>query len=454
VPNQNSLDQRMNIKTIVWPIFVESLLRMSMMTIDVFMLARYSDDAVAAVGLTGHFIFFLVITYMIVSSGSAILIGQHLGAKNTSEATAFAQAGHFLAILASIAVGALFFFGSSTVVGLYNLDAAVENYAIQYLSIVGTISIGMSISIMLSTILRANGYSKSPMVIQFIAGSINVVGNYIALFAPFGIPETGVVGVAIATVCSQLFAAAACLWVIKWHRIAFSIRKSLHFDGPRLKAILRLGLPNGGEGLSYNLAQITIMFFVAQLGTAALAAAAIGQTLSRLIFVFSMSVGGGSQILASYMIGQNRQAELKRNVHYYWIIGVAVSLAIAILMALFREQLAAFFSSDPETQTKIAIILAVAIFLEPGRAINLIVIATLKGTGDVVFPVKVGILSMWGVGVLLAWVFGVHWAFGIAGIWIAVGLDEWTRGIIMIFRWQGEHWTKKQIVKQKTVEES
>jgi len=65
---QHTIAGRMNIRTLVWPIFVKQLMRMSLMSIDVFMLAQFSDNAVAAVGLTAHFIFFLMLSYSIVSS--------------------------------------------------------------------------------------------------------------------------------------------------------------------------------------------------------------------------------------------------------------------------------------------------------------------------------------------------------------------------------------------------
>lgn len=436
----NTLQDRMNIRTIVWPIFLEHLVRMSLMTVDVLMLARYSEAAVAAVGLTGHMIFFMVLTYMMVSSGSAVLIGQNLGADKKHEAAAYSQAGFNLSLILAALVGALFYFGTHFFVSLFQLEAQVAFYSEQYLLIVGTLSVGLSISIMLSTILRAYGHSKAPMVIQLISGVINVIGNYLALFPPFGLPETGVVGVALATVFSQVFSAIACWVVIKRNNIELTLRNIATWDTERLKGILKLGVPNAGEGLSYNFAQIVIMYFVAQLGTAALAAAAIAQTLSRFMFVFAMSIGNGAQILSSYFVGQGRASELKRRVHKYWLAGLVVSFSVAAFMAIFKNPIAGYFSVDAETQLLIGILLIASLVLEPARAINLIVIQALKGAGDVIFTVKLGIICMWGLGVLGAYVFGIHWAFGLMGIWLGVALDEWIRGIIMIVRWQREKW--------------
>lgn len=441
-----SLHSRMNIRTIVWPIFVEQLMRMGLLTLDIFMLAQFSDDAVAAVGLTGHFIFFLIVSYMIVSSGSAILIGQHLGADSSLQAQQYAESGVLLALVLSIIIGVLFPIMSPAFIGIYQLDPAVEIFAIQYAAIIGGLSVGFSMSIMFATILRAHGFSKSPMVIQLLAGFINLVGNYIALFPPWGLPQTGLPGVAFATVISQFISAVLCWYVIKLHRIPLSFRQIFRPDFPKLKQILTLGLPNAGETLSYNLAQITIMYFIAQLGTAALAAVAIAQTLSRIIFVFAMAVGNGAQILSSYFIGQGRTQELKRNVHRYWLVGLGVSVIVTVAMIITRESISHLFSEDTLIQNLIGYLIIASLFLESGRAINLIVISALKGAGDVIFPVKVGIVSMWGIGVFLAYLFGLKWGFGVVGVWIAVGLDEWIRGIIMIVRWQNERWLGKSQV--------
>ena len=45
-----------------------------------------------------------------------------------------------------------------------------------------------------------------------------------------------------------------------------------------------------------------------------------------------------------------------------------------------------------------------------------------------------GVVSMWGVAVPLAWWLGVHLGIGLAGIWIAFAVDEWVRGLLMMLR--------------------
>ncbi len=49
----------------------------------------------------------------------------------------------------------------------------------------------------------------------------------------------------------------------------------------------------------------------------------------------------------------------------------------------------------------------------------MIVISSLRATGDVGFPIQMAVLSMWCVWVPLAWLLGLKLGLGLAGIWIA-----------------------------------
>ncbi|MGR5470209.1 MATE family efflux transporter, partial [Vibrio astriarenae] len=104
--------------------------------------------------------------------------------------------GVFLSVLAVI--GAVFF------LPYYGLEAQVAQYAREYLLISGAMTFNVTMGIVFTTILRSHGYSRSPMVVNLISGVFNIIGNYIALYQPFGLPVYGVEGVAVATVVSQV----------------------------------------------------------------------------------------------------------------------------------------------------------------------------------------------------------------------------------------------------------
>ena len=52
---------------------------------------------------------------------------------------------------------------------------------------------------------------------------------------------------------------------------------------------------------------------------------------------------------------------------------------------------------------------------------------------------------MWFIALPLAWLFGLHFAYGLVGIWVATSLDECMRGFIALKRWQTGKWRTKGV---------
>lgn len=438
----NSIDKRMNIVALTWPLFVEILLRTALNTSDVFMLSGYSDKAVSAVGVISQLSFFLIIVSSMVSSGTGILIAQYNGSNRHQESAYVGVASIALSALVGISLSLFAVIGAYYFLPLYGLEAQVEQYAEEYLVISGAMTFNITLGIVLTTILRSNGYSRSPMVINLISGVINIVGNYIALYQPFGLPVYGVEGVAIATVFSQVIGTLILAIVVMRSDISLPFGQFRQIPKIIYSRIVKIGVMNAGEVLSYNMAQICITFFIVQMGTASLAAFTYAQNIARLSFAFALALGQGSQIQAGYYIGRGWIDSILKLVQRYFVIGFVVSTIVTIAIYLLRDSIIPLFTTDAKIAALTASLIAGSIILEAGRVFNLIFISALKAAGDIKFPVQMGILSMWGLGVAMSYLFGVHWGFGVFGAWMAIALDEWFRGLIMARRWRSKIWTR------------
>lgn len=443
MPNPtSSIDKRMSIVALTWPLFVEILLRTALNTSDVFMLSGYSDKAVSAVGVISQLSFFLIIVSSMVSSGTGILIAQYNGANRHQDSAYVGVASIALSFVVGLALSVIALIGAYQFLPLYGWEAQVEQYAHEYLVISGALTFNVTMGIVLTTILRSNGYSRSPMVVNLISGVINIVGNYIALYQPFGLPVYGVEGVAIATVISQVIGTLILCVVVKRSDIALPFAEFGQIPKLIYSRIVKIGVMNAGEVLSYNMAQICITFFIVQMGTASLAAFTYAQNIARLSFAFALALGQGSQIQAGYYIGRGWIDSILQLVQKYFVIGFIVSTIVTVSIYLLRDSIIAILTTQPEIAALTASLIAGSIILEAGRVFNLIFISALKAAGDIQFPVKMGILSMWGWGVGMSYLFGVHWGAGVLGAWMAIALDEWFRGLIMAHRWRSKVWTR------------
>ena len=108
------------------------------------------------------------------------------------------------------------------------------------------------------------------------------------------------------------------------------------------------------------------------------------------------------------------------------------------------------FTSDPTVIELGAAVLLINVALELGRATNLVLIACLRGAGDVYFPTACAIFSNWAISVLGSFLLAVVAGWGLYGLWAALAADELFRGALMTLRWRSGKWKTKRIVKEDT----
>jgi putative MATE family efflux protein len=458
---EKSIARRMSIIPITLPILAENGLRFLFSFVDMFMLSglviggtSYGDDAVAAVGLCGTFVFFINIMFRMINSGSGIVIGQYNGARNPAKAlravmtsVVFSAA---VGVLLSIALAGL----ARPIISIYRLNEIRNTFAGDYLTVYGAFCLTIGMNTGFATILRAYGYSKEPMIINVFANILNIFGNYCFIYGAFGLPQWGVPGVAASTVFAQGLAAVAMVVLIMRKKdIAFSLKKFVLVKWESLREILRIGIPYAAEHLSYNLAMMVMQFMVSTMDFGLpkalqvnLPAYTYAFLVSRFIAHITLSTGQGTQIITSFLVGAGRKEEAYRKVIRYFLVALAMAALLAVTGSFFRHTILGIFPMEAGVFALASSLVLMCIALETGRTWNLVIISGLKGAGDVRFPVQMGVFSMWLIGVGGAAFFAFVLTMGVFGVWLGIALDEWTRGVIMFLRWRSKIWQTKNII--------
>lgn len=442
------MNKKLTTFTLTLPIFMETLLRTLLTNADTFMLSRYSDKAVAAVGMIQQYVIFILVIYLMAATGASILISQYLGAKKSDDASKVCQGALLYNGVLALVLSVVLYLCSGLIVSSLNLEQEVANYALSYLKIYVTFSIFQSFSLVLAAVVRSYGYSSIPMMVNIGANIINLIGNYLFIFGAFGFPKLGVTGVAISTVFSQFLGAVALLIItIRIKEINLLVKHKLSVMKPVIKKILKIGVPSAGEFLSYNTAQITILYAVTALGTASLASYTYTMNITRLSFMLALSLGNATQIQVGHYVG----AKDKNGAYNICIKnlkwGILTSFIFASLFALLRFPIISLLTDDPEITSITSNLLLLAVIHEIARPVNMIVIAALRGAGDVRYPVFTGIIMQWSISVTLAFLLGIHLGYAMAGIWFARLFEEWARGLVIFRRWRSRRWESKALVK-------
>lgn len=435
--------KKLKLYSLAWPIFVETALFMLLGFIDVYILSRYDDLAASSVNTANQAVSIVTIVFTVISSASAVMISQYLGAKKEQSASRIAALSITLHLIFGVIISVMFLIFNRPILIFIGAENKILDFACQYLSIVGGVIFLQALMTSMSVIIRNHGMTKVSMFVTVGMNFLNTVLDIIL------VPKMGVAGVAIATSISRVIGTIV-LAVVLFKRVEkLSIFKLIKpFPVNDLKDIFKIGVPSAFETFLYNLSQLVITSIVLNfLSDNELITKTYVQNITMFFYIFALSIGQASQIITGHLVGAGEYDKAYRQGLRSYSYAFIISAAACAIGIILRYQLIGIFTGNAEVVESGANILLLNAFLEAGRTTNLIIIACLRGSGDVYFPTACAVFSNWTLSVGGSYLLAVVCGMGIYGLWIALAADECFRGILMLLRWKSGKWRNKSIVK-------
>ena len=445
---QNTTDvKNMSLFKLGWPIFIQSLLSMCLGYIDTLMISRYSDTAVGGIGNANQITGFLTLAFSIISTATAVITAQYLGAKIRNKINTIYSVSMAFNLVLSLLISLIILIFNRPILKMMNVQKIMFEDASSYMVIVGGFIFLEAVFDIYSQIFRSNGKTKIGMVISIVMNLTNITGNYMFLYGPLKFLHLGVKGVALSTTISRVVAVIiAIIYFKKNIDGSISIKYLIPFDFEIFKKLLLVGLPSAGENISYNVAQIILLMFINSLSAVAVNTRIYANILSSFAYLFSISSAMATSIIVGHLVGGKEYDNAYTKVLNTLKKAMVLSIIIAIINYIISPFTFGLFTDNSQVVSLGHKIMFICIFLEIGRCTNLVVINSMRAAGDIKFPTFLGMASMWGVSVLFSYILGIAFHGGIIGIWIAMAMDELLRGIIVIIRWIKGTWRDKRVV--------
>ncbi|MDD3221377.1 MAG: MATE family efflux transporter [Clostridia bacterium] len=426
------------------PIFIELLLQLLVGNIDQIMVSHYSQESVAAIVNGNQIMNIIIITINMLCMATTVVLTQCLGAKDRYKSNQ-------LSLISMLVVGSVSLFASAISVFLcrpifqmMNIDGAILDETCMYLMIVGGFSLVQGMYLNFAAVLRSHTRLKEVMVVSIIMNVLNIVGNIILINGLFGFPRLGVVGAAISTVISKTI--GLILIYIAFRRytdIELKIKYLKEGSKEMLFKLLKIGIPSGAENFSYNLSQICILSIINPYGAMVTATKGYCSLLANFAYVYAIAISEAVQIVIGYLLGSGKIKEVEKKVWWTLKVSTAVCVGMMFIIWLFSNPILGIFTNQPEMLALGKQILFIDIFLEIGRAVNILMTKSLISVGEIKVPICVGISFHWAVALFLSYILGGVFHLGLQGIWVAMMIDECSRGIIYFFRFRTNKWKKK-----------
>lgn len=430
--------KKLTLWALAWPIFIELFLQFLLGAADTLMVSRISDDAVAVVGFSNQLFTAVTTLFVTVASGAGILIAQKLGARKSEDARTIGIMSLTVSFGIGLALSVLLYLFPRPISSWLQLPDELLPLAETYVSIVGGGMVLVALMSALSTAIRNTGNTKGPMYVAIGMNVVHVVLNYAFIFGELGFPKWGLMGVAISTVTCRLLAVLVLLFMFL-HAFArpIRLRDLRQFDRGLFGEIIRIGWPLGINMSCWVFSQLAIYAYIAMIGAAELAARTYMNTLESFCFMLGYSIALALQIQIAHLFGAGRTQEAYRTTYRALGIGLSIVIVNAVVIYAIGKPVLGLFTNDEAIIAFGVALLGYNILLQPGKMLNMAIGNSLNAVGDTRFTmwISLGSLSIVASGVSYWLAIGLGW--GLAGIYVAMILDEYIRGALALIRWMG-----------------
>lgn len=444
------IDEKTPLLLLAGPMFLELFLNVMVNNVDTLMLSHYDEYAVGAVGNANTIMFMMNILFNIIATATSVVVAQYLGAKRYDKMNMI----YTLAVIVNLVVGVVlsgaFCAANPLIMNFLHVSDEMRPYAMIYIYIVGGGGFLMAVFNVMLQILRCNGYPKVGMYVTLAINVINIGGNYLFLYGPLKFLNMGVAGVAISTVVARTIAVIAVFVFFFVKKIGkISLRYMKPFPGKLLGKMVKIGLPTAGENLTYNLYQTTLLSFINLMGNDSVNARSYCNTLISFAIIFSNACAMSTQIITGHLVGAGKEDAAYKRVFKTLRISMPITIALTLINAMLCRYTLLLFTDNENIIALGQMIMIADIFVEIGRCLNMTFVCSLKAAGAYIFPLLMGLLCNWGLGLTTGYLVGVLAGMGVAGIFVGTATDECIRGLIVMYYWYKKKWYGKSVVEKR-----
>ena len=374
-----------------WPLLLTSTLQQIYNFVDMYIVGRgLGDNAFASVGNMGS-LFFLIVGFSLgLSNGFGVLIAQSFGAKKYDDMRHRIAGTIELAALMSVVLTIASELFLPFALKLLNTDAVLmKNCLIYGYIIFGGLTASISYNIS-SSILRALGDSKTPLVAIFVSSVTNLILDYCFIF----IFKTGVEGAAIATVLSQIISTIVCvirlrqIEIVRLSRSDFKNERSIYTD------LFRNGLPMAFMNSITAIGCMVVQHFINRYGVDYTTAYSACCKYLNLFMNPAATAGNAMSAYTSQNYGARKFDRIRDGLRICLSISFVTYIILGSLMTFFPEPLIRLLiKGDASVSLACEFMPICGIFI---IAVDCLFVVRngVQGMGDPVLPMWSGVIEM------------------------------------------------------------
>lgn len=317
--------------------------------VDLYFVGRLGKEAIAGVAMAGNQTFIVLALTQALGVGTTALISQALGRKDRDRAELmFNQA-----LLLSVLVGGAFFVLSFLTRGVYaerlGADAATAAQGKAYLGwYIPALSLQFGL-VAMGAALRGLGDVKIPTLIQIGTIIANIILAPILIFGWGTGHPFGVAGAALASFIAILGGFVAMIAYFEHEKSHLRIRfAQWPPQFPLWRAILKIGLPSGGEFALLTVYLVIVYAIIKPFGAAAQAGFGIGGRVMQSMFLPAVAIAFATAPVAGQNFGARQGDRVRQSFTVAATMTAGIMLVLTLVCHIAPEWMIRLFNADPE----------------------------------------------------------------------------------------------------------
>ena len=439
---------------LAWPIMVGQLANVGMSVAAVAMAGHASAQDLAGVSLGVSVWNMVIITLMGIMMAVNPLVAHHVGARELDNIPHVVRQALWKALFSGL-VAMLVLQASAQLFEHMALEPPTREVAVGFVRITSFSLPAFAAYRVLYGYSASLGQTKPMMVVALGVLLLNVLITWVLVFGHWGFAPQGGLGCAWSTMLCVWANLGGLLWWMHRSPAYASTWPFAHWEwphGPKLRSLLKMGLPIGVTYFAETSAFALIALLVARFGSSQVAAHQIALNFTSLIFMvpLSLSVAVLTRVGHALGAGDTRAAQFRA-----WTgvaLGLGLALVSAALIAWWRVEISSLYTEDAVVIALTAELLLLAAVFQLSDAAQVVTAGAIRGYKITRAPMRVQLLAFWVVSLPLGYVLGIapHWApewlralpwfpaqpMMAAGFWIALvlGLTVAGAGLLLLLR--------------------
>jgi MATE family multidrug resistance protein len=390
---------------------------MLMGVVDTVMVGRVSAAALAGVALGNLFFFGSTIFGMGVLYALDPLVAQALGARDIPAVARNVQRGLVLCLLLAIP-GSLLLLQGEPILRALGQPAEVVPQAGAYARWAAPGVLPFYVFLVFRQSLQALTRVGPILWSIVISNVLNAFLNWVLIFGNLGVPAMGVAGASIASTIGRWIAPFLLLG-LSWHalRPALLPPQRAALELAPLARMVRLGAPIGLQMMLEYTAFGGVGLLMGRIGTTAVAAHQVAINLASLTFMVPLGVGQAGAVLVGHAVGARDPLAARGAARAAVAWGVGFMAFAAVVFLLVPRGLAALYTTDAPTVELAAALIPVAGVFQLFDGMQAVTAGLLRGVGDTRVPMLTNLAGFWLFGIPLCLLLGFGFGMGAVGLW-------------------------------------